>query len=113
MILSTPQRFQPLLDAEVFVDVHRVAGGIDPDPTAPRNRICRICATEILLWGLRAWWMLERKKGHLDNSVTSRPDCPEGRSCTRQGDHGMSRMIYVLLSLLIHDFILSSARKGL
>ena len=87
MILSTPQGFRPLIDAEVFTDSHRVAGGHEPDSTTPRNRICRICATEILLWGLRAWWILERKKGRLDEDVIKRPDCPEGRDCTRQRDN--------------------------
>ncbi|KAJ3524086.1 hypothetical protein NM688_g8623 [Phlebia brevispora] len=87
MILSSPQGFQPLIDEEIFMDVHRVAGGPEPEAGAIRNRICRICATEVLLWGLRQWWMLERKKGRLDESVTSRLDCSEGRACPRQKDH--------------------------
>lgn len=99
MIMSTPQGFQPLIDAEVFVDVHRVVGGPEPEPSAPRNKICRICATEILLWGLRAWWVRERKKGLLDGAVLRRPDCPEGRACNRQRDHGT---IYALKGMNDH-----------
>ena len=90
MILSTPLQFQPLVDAEVFVDVHRVSGGPEPAPGTSRDRICRMCATEVLFWGLRAWWLLERKKGLLAETVTRRPDCPEGRHCDSQRDQGAS-----------------------
>ena len=70
------------------MDVHPVASGIDPDPRAPRRRICRICAAEILLFGLREWWVRERKKGFLEPHVLARPDCPDGSQCPRQRNHG-------------------------
>ena len=44
------------------------AGGVDPDPTTPRNKICRLCAREVLLYGLRDWW--EREKS-LETSTSS------------------------------------------
>lgn len=76
------------MELDLFLDVHSVAGGVDPNPGAARENICRLCATEVLLWGLRDWWVRERRKGFLEESVTSRPDCPEGSGCTRQKDHG-------------------------
>ncbi len=69
------------------MDVHPVASGIDPDPRAPRRRICRVCAAEILLFGLREWWVRERKKGFLEPQVLARPDCPDGSQCPRQKNH--------------------------
>ncbi|RDX53271.1 hypothetical protein OH76DRAFT_1343155 [Lentinus brumalis] len=87
-IHNQPRQFAPLVELELFVDIHPVAGGADPDPNAPRHRICRICATEVLLYGLRDWWVRERKKGFLEEHVMGRPDCPEGSQCLRQKDHG-------------------------
>ncbi|KAI0720449.1 hypothetical protein C8T65DRAFT_791392 [Cerioporus squamosus] len=86
-IQNQPRQFAPLVELELFVDIHPVAGGVDPDPNAPRHRICRICATEVLLYGLRDWWVRERKKGFLEEHVMARPDCPEGSQCPRQKDH--------------------------
>lgn len=90
-IQSQPRQFAPLLELELFVDVHSVAGGVDPDPTAPRNRICRLCAGEILLYGLREWWVRERQKGDLPEAVTKRPDCPDGRACANQKDYAHAK----------------------
>ena len=88
MIMSMPRGFAPLIESDIFLDVHPVTAGTDPDPSAPRNRICRMCATEILLWGLREWWVIERRKGFLDEGILKRPDCPEGMACSRQKHHG-------------------------
>ncbi|OCH85581.1 hypothetical protein OBBRIDRAFT_298029 [Obba rivulosa] len=89
-IQNQPRQFAPLIELELFMDLYTVGGGVDPDPSAPRHRICRLCATEILLWGLRDWWIRERKKGILDDTEWNRPDCPEGSACSRQKDHGRS-----------------------
>jgi E3 ubiquitin-protein ligase CHFR len=70
------------------VDIHSVTAGIDENPDAPRNRICRQCATEVMLWGIKDWWIRERQKGFLEETVTRRPDCKEGTSCSRQKDLG-------------------------
>lgn len=91
MISRTPRGFTPLIEAELFTDVHAVAGGVDPDPTAPRNKICRVCASEVLLWGLRDWWVQERKKGFLEEEVTKRPDCPDGPTCNVQKTYAHAR----------------------
>lgn len=88
MIQRSPRQFAPLTESDLFVDVHGVAPSTDTDPSAPRNRICRVCATEILLWGLREWWIQERKKGFLDETVMKRPDCAQGSLCPRQKEHG-------------------------
>ncbi|OBZ71229.1 hypothetical protein A0H81_08387 [Grifola frondosa] len=90
-IQNQPRQFAPLFELDLFLDVHPVAGGMDPDPNAPRHRICRMCATEVLLWGLRDWWVRERKKGFLEEHVMSRPDCPEGSNCARQKDHAHAK----------------------
>ncbi|PCH40105.1 hypothetical protein WOLCODRAFT_23844 [Wolfiporia cocos MD-104 SS10] len=99
-IQSQPRQFAPLMELELFVDVHSVSGGIDPDPSAPRNSICRVCATEVFLWGLRDWWVRERKKGFLEESVTKRPDCPEGSGCDRQKDHSHAKEFNHVISSL-------------
>ncbi|KDQ62536.1 hypothetical protein JAAARDRAFT_30440 [Jaapia argillacea MUCL 33604] len=85
-VQTQPRGFAPLIELELFVDVHGVVAGTDSDPTAPRSRICRPCATEVLLWGLRDWWVRERRKGLLDPTVLSRPDCVDGIGCQRQKD---------------------------
>ncbi|KAK0221886.1 hypothetical protein IW262DRAFT_1315498 [Armillaria fumosa] len=85
-IQSQPHGFQPLLKLELFRDVHPVVAGTDPDPAAPRQKICRACATEVLLWGLKDWWLRERQKGIAEGHVPSREDCPEGSRCSRQTD---------------------------
>ncbi|KAF8914897.1 hypothetical protein CPB85DRAFT_1218554 [Mucidula mucida] len=82
-IQSQPLKFQPLIDQDIFADSNQVAPGVDPDPSAERRRICRMCATEVLFYGLKDWWVRVRS---LD---PSRKDCPEGGSCTRQKDLGM------------------------
>ncbi len=88
-IQSQPHGFQPLLKLELFRDVHPVLAGTDPDPAAPRQKICRACATEVLLWGLKDWWLRERQKGIAEGHIPSREDCPEGSRCSRQTDVGM------------------------
>jgi len=87
-IQSQPNGFRPLIELDLFVDIHSVTAGIDENPNAPRNRICRHCATEVMLWGIKEWWIRERQKGYLEETVTRRPDCKEGSSCSRQKDLG-------------------------
>ena len=72
------------MELELFTDVHGVAAGVDSNPEAPRNRICRLCATEVLQ--PRDWWTGERQKGFLDEAVSKRQDCPEGSGCGKQRD---------------------------
>jgi len=50
-----------------------------------------MCATEVLLYGLKDWWIRERKKGLLDTNIASRPDCPDGTTCRRQKEHVHAR----------------------
>ncbi|KZT73775.1 hypothetical protein DAEQUDRAFT_721235 [Daedalea quercina L-15889] len=88
---AQPRQFAPLIERDLFQDMHSVAGGVDPGPDAPRSRICRLCATEVFLWGLPDWWVRERKKGFLEEYVIRRPDCPYGSECDRQKDHGHAK----------------------
>ncbi|KAG6910689.1 hypothetical protein DXG01_008733 [Tephrocybe rancida] len=83
--------FKPLMELELFSDIHGVAPGIDPDPEAPRAYTCRHCATEVFLWGLREWWVRERQKGFLEETAMSRKDCPDGRMCMRQTEHSHAK----------------------
>ncbi|KAF9454800.1 hypothetical protein P691DRAFT_804160 [Macrolepiota fuliginosa MF-IS2] len=83
---SQPRGFQPLIEANTFSDIHGVAGGIDPNPNSPRTNICRLCAAEVFLWGLKGWWIRERQKGFLEPTVASRNDCPNGSTCAHQKD---------------------------
>ncbi|KAI9443175.1 hypothetical protein H4582DRAFT_2195857 [Lactarius indigo] len=90
-ISSQPRMFAPLIELDLFLDVHNVPPGPEPGLDAPRQRICRMCATEVLLYGLKDWWVRERKKGFLDASVAERPDCPDGPTCRRQKEHVHAR----------------------
>ncbi|KAF8237174.1 hypothetical protein L208DRAFT_1248800 [Tricholoma matsutake] len=85
-IQSQPRGFAPLIEQDLFNDVHGVPSGPEPSPENPRNSICRICATEVLLWGLRDWWIRERKKGLVEDS---RKDCPDGSACDRRKENGI------------------------
>jgi len=87
-MLSQPRGFAPLIELDLFVDVHSVPPGPEPGLDAPRQRICRMCAAEVLLYGLKDWWIRERKKGLLDANIAERPDCPDGTTCRRQKEHG-------------------------
>jgi hypothetical protein len=86
--MSQPRKFAPLIELDLFVDVHSVPPGPEPGLDAPRQRICRMCAVEVLLYGLKDWWIRERKKGLLDATVSERPDCLDGPACRRQKEHG-------------------------
>lgn len=92
--------------------MHSVAAGIDDNPNAPRTRVCRPCATEVLLWGLREWWICERQKGHLDAAIANRPDCEQGGSCSRQKDLGtLCPILAIPKALDIHSSIAAHARE--
>jgi len=90
-IQNTPEKFTPLFDMELFTEIHGVAGGIDPNPAAPRQTICRWCATEIFLWGIRDWWIRERKKGRVSAAILAKPGCASGKSCLNQKDPDHAR----------------------
>ncbi|EIW80992.1 hypothetical protein CONPUDRAFT_56042 [Coniophora puteana RWD-64-598 SS2] len=85
---SQPGSFKIMIDSGLFLDVHSVAPGRDEDPDATRSKICRLCAAEILIQGMKDWWIREREKGALDPDVARRPDCAEGSSCPKQRDLG-------------------------
>lgn len=88
-VQEQPRRFQPLIEMDLFADVHvDVSPSTDAEPSASQDRICRQCACEILLWGLKDWWIRERKKGYLEDAIMQRKDCPNGGSCTTQKDFG-------------------------
>lgn len=87
-IQAQPRGFAPLVELDMFSDLHGVAADTDPIPNAPHNNICRLCATEVLLFGLRDWWIRERQKGFLEEAVMNRKDCPDGSLCDRQRDLG-------------------------
>ncbi|KAF8172010.1 hypothetical protein K438DRAFT_1921071 [Mycena galopus ATCC 62051] len=90
-VQAQPQGFLPLIQLELFIDVHAVPAGPDLESDAPRSRICRHCASEVFLYGLRDWFLRERQKGFLEESVLSRKDCVDGEECTQQRDLAHAR----------------------
>ncbi|KAJ1309623.1 hypothetical protein OPQ81_006392 [Rhizoctonia solani] len=64
-----------------------------PPPSSRRRRICRECATEVFLSGLKDWWAREMRtpigKERLPVWVVSRRVCESGEACAEQmnNDH--------------------------
>ncbi|KAI6114415.1 hypothetical protein F5141DRAFT_1187953 [Pisolithus sp. B1] len=87
-IQAQPQGFRPLIESGVFAEIHGITLGVDEDPSALRTRICRHCAADILLWGLKEWWVREREVAIQKGLLQRRPDCEAGSSCSRQKDLG-------------------------
>ena len=105
--------FAPLIELDLFLDVHNVPPGPEPGIDAPRQRICRMCATEVLLYGLKDWWIRERKKGFLDASVADRPDCSDGPTCRRQKEQGVFVFVAWLRCLFLSNrrFFFSTRKR--
>ncbi|CAE6435348.1 unnamed protein product [Rhizoctonia solani] len=67
-----------------------------PPPSSRRRRICRECATEVFLSGLKDWWAREMctpiGKERLPVWVVSRQTCGNGDACAEQlnNDHAKS-----------------------
>ena len=111
-IQSQQNGFKALFESELFVDIHGVAAGVDPNPDAPRNKICRLCATEVLLFGLKEWWIRERRKGFVDERVSCRKDCLEGTACTKQKDPGETLHSFSSSKLIIFDILLQPTQRN-
>lgn len=105
---SRPNKFAPLIEMDLFTDIHGVpappyypsrsssrasassssSANEDtrhihnpPAPDANRQRICRLCAAEVLLYGVKDWWVRERRKAVKDGKLPERKDCEHGRDC--------------------------------
>ncbi|KAJ3747103.1 hypothetical protein DFH05DRAFT_773904 [Lentinula detonsa] len=87
-ILEQPRQFQPLIEMDLFTISHVAA---ESDSSATPHTICRSCACEIFIWGLKDWWIRERRKGFLEESVMNRKDCPEGSGCVMQTEFDHAR----------------------
>ncbi|KAF7314508.1 RING-type domain-containing protein [Mycena kentingensis (nom. inval.)] len=85
-IQTQPRGFLPLIELELFVDMHGSPAAVDPNPQAPRNKICRHCAAEVFMHGLRDWFIRERAKGFLEPALLNKKDCIDGAECGRQQD---------------------------
>ncbi|CAE6503632.1 unnamed protein product [Rhizoctonia solani] len=63
-----------------------------PPPSSRRRRICRECATEVFLFGLKDWWAREMRtpigKERLPVWVVSRQVCESGEACVEQMNNG-------------------------
>lgn len=97
-VQKLPRGFTTLIELELFSDIHGVTPGVELSADAPRNKACRMCATEIFLWGLKEWWLRERAKGFLEEK---RKDCPEAATCTRHRDD-MGKSSHLNLSSSSH-----------
>lgn len=101
-----------MFDADLFTDIHNVSpGGPDPDPSAPRRKICRLCASEVMLYGLRDWWIRERQKGFLEGPMVERRDCADGRDCRKQQDLGMSSWLLRKFTFRLTDPSFSTCER--
>lgn len=97
-VQSQPRGFATLIEQDVFSDIHGHGEQV-LNPERPMNGICRICALEILLWGIRDWWVRERWKGLLDENVMNRKDCVDGQTCSNQRDLGI-RFLHLFIQPL-------------
>ncbi|KAG8763185.1 hypothetical protein FRC11_005612 [Ceratobasidium sp. 423] len=63
-----------------------------PPPSSRRRRVCRECATEVFLSGLKDWWGREMRtpigKERLPVWVVSRQMCGNGEACADQMNNG-------------------------
>jgi len=67
----------------------------DVNPDAPRENICRVCALDLFLYGIKDWWTQERAKGFVEEAILNRKDCPQGHSCPLQTqDPGKLHALY-------------------
>ncbi|KAF8610269.1 hypothetical protein BDV93DRAFT_540117 [Ceratobasidium sp. AG-I] len=68
------------------------ASSVNPPATLPRRRrVCRECATEMFVHGLKNWWAREMAttlgKERLPAWVVTRGMCESGEGCTEQGSY--------------------------
>ncbi|KAK7037585.1 hypothetical protein VNI00_011077 [Paramarasmius palmivorus] len=89
-IKSQPRQFAPLIEQDIFMD-NSTSSEPDVNAESPREQLCRRCATEIFIWGLKDWWIRERQKGFVEEPIAGRKDCPNGSECTRQKDLGHAK----------------------
>jgi E3 ubiquitin-protein ligase CHFR len=99
---NSPNGFRLLFENGVFADMWTVDPCVDPDPSAPRRNSCRMCAAELLLSGLRDWWIRERQKGLVKEEVLARKDCPDGFACHRQSELAHAKEFNHIL-MTVHD----------
>ncbi|KAG6330534.1 hypothetical protein ID866_8554 [Astraeus odoratus] len=95
---AQPSGFRPLIELDLFAEVRTVASRGDEDPNAPRTRICRQCAAEILLWGLKEWWVRERECAYQKGWLQRRVDCEAGSPCSQQKDLAHAKEFNHLIS---------------
>ncbi|CAE6527540.1 unnamed protein product [Rhizoctonia solani] len=88
-----------------------------PTPPSRRRRICRECATEVFLSGLKDWWAREMRtpigKERLPVWVVSRQVCGSGDACAEQMNNGKWGCLFRSNKLLIWSALaLLSSCKG-
>ncbi|KAJ3842804.1 hypothetical protein F5878DRAFT_359975 [Lentinula raphanica] len=89
-ILEQPGQFQPLIASELFTIAHS-GPSVEPESSDPPHKICRLCACEIFIWGIKDWWIRERRKAFVDKILMQRKDCPEGSACAMQSEFDHAR----------------------
>lgn len=107
---SRPTKFAPLIEMDLFTDIHGVpappyypprstsrasasssSSSVNndttanvhspPAPDANRSRICRACAGEVLIYSIKNWWIRERRDAVKKGKMRERKDCEHGRTC--------------------------------
>ncbi|CAE7195726.1 unnamed protein product [Rhizoctonia solani] len=94
---------------------------VPPLPSSRRRRICRECATEVFLSGLKDWWAREMRtpigKERLPVWVASRQVCESGETCAEQmnnvGSLGFIQTIQRLFVMLQDQWRLQAHRLGI
>ncbi|KIK57176.1 hypothetical protein GYMLUDRAFT_46424 [Collybiopsis luxurians FD-317 M1] len=100
-----PQQFKAMIESGIFSTDAHIDPSIDTSSSSstPPSRICRQCACEIFLNGLKEWWIRERKKGFVEQSVMDRKDCPDGSECNMQKDYAHAREFNHIFARPISD----------
>lgn len=75
-----------------------------PAPDANRNRICRLCAAEVLIYSIKSWWIRERRNAVKKGKMQERKDCEHGRNCDDINDPAHGKEC---------EFIISSSSNSL
>jgi hypothetical protein len=83
-----------------------------PATVPRRRRVCRECATEVFVHGLKDWWAREMRTTlgmeRLPVWVVGRKMCDDGEDCNEQGNYGAS-CVFGLTSVVLTSRVLGGS----